>query len=207
MRLSFNFNTGFTLTELLVGLGILGLIAAFAVPKVLNASGAALANAKVHKGAQAVVQGFEKWTQENGKNPTTSVQNIMSMVQHNGQITDGRFVDWAPTGYDQLQCVASIGSDTDALCYQMPDASVVMFVKHHSAGTGTDLSFSQTGLNMLYFGVDPDGIDGPTEKSALGITTGFFLYYNGRLRERGHVKGNMAGPDRNSDITPDYYQQ
>ena len=203
MRL--NFNTGFTLTELLVGLGILGLIAAFAVPKVLTASGAALANAKVHKATQAVAQGFEKWAQENGKNPTTSVQNIMSMVQHNGQITDGRIVDWAPNSHDQIKCVASVGSYTDALCYQMPDASIVLFVNHFGGG-GTDLTFANAGTtNGLYFGVDPDGIDGPQDKSATGVSTAFVLSFNGRLRERGHLKNNTLSFQ--PQCTPDYYQQ
>lgn len=205
MRL--NFNTGFTLTELLVGLGILGLIAAFAVPKVLTASGAALANAKVHKAAQAVANGLEKWTEQNGKSANTSVQNVMSMVQHNGQITDGRFVDWHANSvaYDKMKCVASIGSLTDALCYQMPDASIVLFVNHFGGG-GTDLTFANAGTtNGIYFGVDPDGRDGPQDKSATGVSTAFVLSFNGRLRERGHLKNNTHSFE--PQYTPDYYQQ
>ena len=110
MRLSFN--TGFTLTELLVGLGILGLIAAFAVPKVLTASGAALANAKVHKAAQAVVNGYEKWTQENGKNDTITLDQIMTMVQHNGRLTTG-IMDDHPNSTDVFNCA------TNTTCYKI----------------------------------------------------------------------------------------
>lgn len=205
MRLSFN--TGFTLTELLVGLGILGLIAAFAVPKILTASAATTANAKVHKAAQAVVNGYEKWTQENGKTPNTSVQNVMSMVQHNGQITDGRVVDWAPnSSLDQISCVAYVGNVAQALCYLMPDSSIILFVNHFGGSSGTDLNFSNSGTtNALYFAVDPDGKDGPQDKSATTVSTLFLLSYNGRLRERGRLKNSTYSLQ--PQYTPDYYIQ
>ena len=205
MRLSFN--TGFTLTELLVGLGILGLIAAFAVPKVLTASGAALANAKVHKAAQAVVNGYEKWTQENGRNPTTTPVDVMTFVQHNGRITDGSKVDGVPSWLSSgLPCVADPVTGINGQCYRMPDGSILWFLGNQTASANYSSFGSGNAYNSLHFGVDPDGIyTAGTSKDSNSMSTAFFLSLNGRLRERGRAKGGpWAGETKH---TPDYYQQ
>jgi prepilin-type N-terminal cleavage/methylation domain-containing protein len=192
---------GFTMSELLIGLGILGLIAAFSVPKLLNVSNAALANAKVHKAAQAVVNGLERWTQENGRSASTTPADIMSVVQHNGLITDGRTVDWVPTEGTDFQCslTASLGDRYQGLCYQMPDGAVLYFI-------ALDYNtFGGNAANALYFGVDPDGITTDDDSNAnTSNATAFLVYRNGRLRDRGHLKvGNALQPQ----YTPTYYQQ
>jgi prepilin-type N-terminal cleavage/methylation domain-containing protein len=198
------FKQGFTMSELLIGLGILGLIAAFSVPKLLNVSNAALANAKVHKAAQAVVNGLEKWTQENGRSASTTPANIMNVVQHNGLITDGRSVDWTPGTSDDFTCVTNPAADHESSCYQMPDGSVLFFILHWSSADFT--SFGTSPENSLYFGVDPDGIvTEDTSRSSTSNTTAFYLSFNGRLRERGRLKdgSNTLQPQ----WTPTYYQQ
>ena len=197
MRLSFN--TGFTLTELLVGLGILGLIAAFAVPKVLTASGAALANAKVHKAAQAVVNGYEKWKQNNGDSLGMTGADIMTFVNYTSVITDGRVVDIHPlTGDFTCSVTLTTTWPLGGPCYQMPDGSMVFFMGH------TGVAFTANDASPLYFGVDPDAIEsGANTQANNGIGTAFFLYKNGRLRERGHLKGAGDKPQ----FTPNYYRE
>ncbi len=196
-----NIKAGFTLSELLVGLGIIGLIAAFAIPKVLNASSAALANAKVHKAAQAVANGLEKWTEQNGRSGETTPANIMNMVQHNGLITDGRLVDWVPNGDMDFTCSPSSVSEYVGTCYQMPDGAVLYFI-----GSATWDTFGGNADNTLYFGVDPDGIttDDDTQSNT-SAATAFFISSNGRLRERGRLKN--SNHSLQPQFTPEYYQQ
>ncbi|MCX5921513.1 MAG: prepilin-type N-terminal cleavage/methylation domain-containing protein [Candidatus Melainabacteria bacterium] len=204
MRLSFN--TGFTLTELLVGLGILGLIAAFAVPKVLTASGAALANAKVHKAAQAVVNGYEKWTQENGKNDTITLDQIMTMVQHNGRLTTG-IMDDHPNSTDVFNCA------TNTTCYKMPDGAIIFFYTADGTFVGTSNN------DAIHFLVDPDGRNtgvSSLSTSETGASVGFALYYNGRIRSRNNYRTNtqlqfdgaiLTNLGAESDQDPTYYSQ
>ena len=192
--------TGFTLSELLVGLGIIGLIAAFAVPKVLNASGAAVANAKVHKAAQAVVNGYEKWVQENGNSENTTPANIMSIVQHNGLITDGRKMDFAPSYTEDFTCT-DIPSHTTftGICYKMPDGAVLFF------RSGIYDTFGQNPDKALFFAVDPDGFNiNDNSQANNSNATAFWLYSNGRLRERGRLKILHASQPQ---YTPNYYRQ
>jgi len=199
-----NHQKGFNLTELLIGLGVLGLIAAFAVPKVLNASSGAVANAKVHKAAQAVANGVQKWTEQNGQSDFTTPVNIMTFVQHNGRITNRSRMDWLPTSGQDYTCGASTApTGTNANCYRMPDGAVIYFLGN--IGGGNYNTFGGNGDNGLYFGVDPDGITTTdTSNSSPSVATAFIVYGNGRLRERGRLKGtNGLQPQ----WTPDYYRQ
>ena len=201
---------GFTLSELLVALAVLGLIAAFAVPKVLTASGNATANAKVHKAAQAVVNGFEKWTQENGKNGTITLNEIMTVVNHSGILTTG-IMDDHPNSTDVFDCA------TNTTCYKMLDGTVIFFYT-------ADGSFVDTTNNdAIHFLVDPDGLSNGTAPLAVSdpsASVGFALYYNGRIRSRDNYKANTQlrfngaistglGPTPNTDppLDPTYYRQ
>ncbi|MCS6267918.1 MAG: type II secretion system protein [Vampirovibrio sp.] len=195
--------TGFTLSELLVGLGIIGLIAAFAVPKVLHASGAALANAKVHKAAQAVVNGYEKWQQNNSDSLGMTGADLMTFVNYSSLITDGRKIDIRPNDGRDFTCTTTLTTTSANLagpCYQMPDGSMVYFMGH------TGVAFTASNTSELYFGVDPDAVATSDFSQANdGVATNFMLYKNGRLRERGHLKGgSFAGQPQS---TPNYYRQ
>jgi prepilin-type N-terminal cleavage/methylation domain-containing protein len=190
---------GFTLSELLVALAVLGLIAAFAVPKVLTASWNATANAKVHKAAQAVVNGYEKWKQANGDALGMTGADLMTFVNFSSVITDGRVVDIHP-GSGNFTCRATLttSGNLEGPCYRMPDGSMVYFIGH------TGVAFTTNATSVLYFTVDPDAIEsGANTQTNSGIGTSFFLYKNGRIRERGHLKGAADTPQ----FTPDYYRE
>ena len=182
------FKAGFTLSELLVGLTLIGLIATFALPKILTAYSGSLANAKVHKAIQAVLDGYEKWRLENGSAATTTTPaDIMSMVKHNGQITDGRWVDWNP-GRGGYQCVPTYADGLHGVCYAMPDGEVVYFIEAYNAARNPGNSGYQN--NLVWVGVDPDGNSWdsstwwkPTGDTGAGIiflldTTGKFVTWS-----------------------------
>jgi prepilin-type N-terminal cleavage/methylation domain-containing protein len=196
---------GFNLTELLIGLGVLGVIAAVAVPKVLNASTAAVANAKVHKAAQAVANGVQKWTEQNGQSGFTTPADIMTFVQHNGRITNNSRMDWVPnTGQDYTCRASTTPTGTQANCYRMPDGAVIYFLGNLGAGNNFN-TFGGNGFNGLYFGVDPDGITtADNSNDNTSAATAFIVYGNGRLRDRGRLKG--AG-GLQPQWTPTYYRQ
>ncbi len=194
------FKAGFTLAELLVSLGVIGIIAALAIPKILTASNDSVSNAKVHKATQAVVNGYEKWKQNNGDSLGMTGADLMTFVNYSSLITDGRIVDIHP-GSGNFTCSTTLTTTSGNLagpCYQMQDGSMVYFMGH------TGVAFTASDTSVLYFAVDPDAIEsGSNTQDNSGIATAFFLYKNGRLRERGHLKGSADEPQ----YTPNYYRQ
>jgi prepilin-type N-terminal cleavage/methylation domain-containing protein len=191
---------GFTLTELLVGLSILSLLGAVALPKILNASAGTTANAKVHNAAQAVTNGLERWTRENGRSNLTTPENIMSVVQHSGLAADGRVLDFTPSLNEDFTCRPTSTALYEGTCYQMSDGAILYFI-----GSPTWDTFGGNANNALYFAIDPDGIASESiSQDNNSVATAFLLYANGRLRERGRLRGNNSGEPQ---WTPNYYRQ
>lgn len=151
---------GFTLAELLIALVILGLIATFTIPKVLN-SQANSQNIAVTKEIVSAISGaYQAYQQSNTPQASTGMSDLtpyLNYVKRDSTSTvDGDNV--VPTA----DC-----STVGFYCYRM----------HNGAIFGFDTrTFGSTAVtSALVYGIDPDG------KQNGGYQQGFAMFLNGRV--------------------------
>ncbi len=164
---------GFTLAELLSALAILGVIATFTIPKVLNASSNGQFNA-LGKEAIASLSQIHMVSQLNGDLASTTTGNdILNTLNYIKTTTTGTL--------DQYQGQSSIGCTVTLPCYFLANGGAYRAANESFGGTGN--------LNALRFWFDPDGeYSGST--TGPGKSVQIVLYYNGRIRTRGTIEAN-----------------
>lgn len=172
MQSSFISKAGFTLAELLIALGILAAIASFTIPKVLQAqqSGTYKANAK--EVAAAISEAYTRLQQEGNLTTNTTIGDLtpfLNYVKVRTDTMDDNYSD--PT----LNCS---GNTYD--CLDLHNGGSIAYREDGSFG-------GDASTNALPIFFDPDGrvTDGTT--NGPGKSVGFFIYYNGRLSERGSI--------------------
>lgn len=164
-------NTAFTLAELLIALTILGVIATFTIPKVLSSSADGRYNAIAKEAAAMISGAYQVYVNERGASTNMTMLDLTSYMNYvstfSGSIDD-----------TQTDTFFNCGGATYT-CYKLHNGAVIIL---RSAATfnGT------TTLNALPFFIDPDGTysnttDGP------GKSVSIFLYYNGRIADRGNI--------------------
>lgn len=175
------FTKGFTLAELLIALGILGVIATFTIPKVLNAQQSSQ-NRAVTKEAAAAVSGAHTVLQLNSTLSGSST--IMDLTPYLNYVKVGTTgtVDGLPaaaTGYPaSYNC-----STTSLICLRLHSGAVLIAVRANNFG-GT------ASTNAFDFVIDPDGRLASDRSSV-----GFLMYYSGQLTTRATVRANTTDGD------------
>lgn len=150
---------GFTLAELLISLTILGVIATFTIPKVLNA-GNASQNTAIAKEAASMVSGAFSSYQLNSSVDASTTSGLFTQYL-NYVAVDTASAYTATTGTALQTC------STTLLCLKLHNGGVLQLDAGQSfGGTGT--------TNALYFNMDPDG------NGQAGRVT-FVQYISGRL--------------------------
>lgn len=175
--------TGFTLAELLIALGILGVIATFTIPKVLSAQQSSKYSSIAKEAAATMSNAMELYKHQYG-----SLQSGTSM----GDLTP--YLNYAML--DTVSTVDDVGSGT----YTCPSASGTCIKLHNGATLWywNNVSFAGTGaLNAIYFKVDPSGTADDTD------AINFFMYTNGRVSDEGHIADNTVSSDytRNANLS------
>jgi len=170
---------GFTLAELLLALVILGLIATFTIPKVLTAQQSTQWKSMGKETVGMFSGALDAYRQANGGLQSTTV-----------------FTDLTPyMNYVRRQTSANIDDaqgDPDLNCNA---ASRVCLVLHNGgvlSGTNTEAFGGTTTTNAIKAHFDPDGKvtdggTGDTSPTAVGKAIPFFIYYNGRVTDRGKL--------------------
>ena len=185
----------FTLAELLIALAILGVIATFTIPKILDSGNSSKHNA-IAKETLAMVSGaWQTYKLENGASASTSIDALTPYMNYVKDVTN-QLVDNVP-GFTTDSCVPNA-----RWCLLLHNGALLQYYR------GT--SFNDTAsTNVITFLIDPDGVYG-------GSTTGpsksvqAFLYYNGRLRTWGTLEpatywsgGGPVGPVAGRE--PEYF--
>jgi prepilin-type N-terminal cleavage/methylation domain-containing protein len=161
---------GFTLAELLIALAILGEIATFTIPKILNAQQKSSYNSAAKEVAGTLAGAWTSYSMTNTVDANTQAGTLTPYFNYVNVATSGSIDD--VNGWGTIPCTAS------QPCYFLHNGGVL----HHRQQFG---GTSTTHILAYYF--DPDGkvTDGTTNSP--GKSVSFVIFFNGRLTSRGKV--------------------
>jgi prepilin-type N-terminal cleavage/methylation domain-containing protein len=163
---------GFTLAELLIALAIIGVIATFTIPKVLQSTGSNK-NAAVAKEIASTLA--EAWTTvrlNSGIAAATKAEAITTGLNYVKIETSG--TPGTISGESQLATCAAATP-----CIYLHNGGIIQY--------HTNSSFAGTAAtNAVYYNIDPDG-DGTTAGSATIV-----IYANGRMTTNPHKDAATA---------------
>ena len=165
---------GFTLAELLIALVILGVVATFTIPKVLQSSQSNQFKSVGLESVATVVGALQAYKNENGLSPSTSFADITPYINYvrlsslGSEQFDGR--------WDQGGTFSNCAQWGDARCLFLANGSVMMY-RENTSFDSTDTT------SAIWFYYDPDGkvtqagspVNGPGKRES------FWIYYNGRV--------------------------
>jgi prepilin-type N-terminal cleavage/methylation domain-containing protein len=153
---------GFTLAELLIALAILGVIASFTIPKVLESSTSAKYTAAAKEAASMISGSFSAYKMDSSMASTVTAGAFTSYMNYVATDTDNNNAT-VPSGE------TAIGNcSTNITCLLLHNGGTLAY--HNSATFG-----GTAATNAVYWNFDPDS----TASGAGGVT--FIQYYNGRL--------------------------
>ena len=170
--------TGFTLAELLIALAILGVIATFTIPKVLQVQESSEYNAKAKEFAGALSEARQKMLAEGTWNGSTRNSDVWPYLNY-VKVESTMLVD-AWQNSTTMDC-------STRSCYRLHNGAVA-----HSGSGALNIGGVEN-TSALSFHIDPDGkvtTDGSAGTPGKGLI--LFIYYNGRIRTYGTVLNNTC---------------
>jgi prepilin-type N-terminal cleavage/methylation domain-containing protein len=183
----------FTLAELLIVLSIVGVIASFAIPKLLTSTTNAQMLAKAKACASAVSQAYVLFKNSRPIQPTTGIGDFIDSINTLKHLTTGLIDHKA--GYGDIDC-----SWAQVNCYAMHNGGVLWF----SDNGGWSQFGGTTANHAAFFGFDPDG------KLSNYKSVEFCMYTTGHLHSSSNILTNTyngsGGPySPGIDVDPDWY--
>ncbi len=171
---------GFTLAELLSALAILGVIATFTIPKVLNATTNGQWNSIAKETASIFSASLEAYRLENGVTGSTTIADLTPYMNYVRTDTGGAFtIDSRYGGTGTGVC------DGTNACLQLHNGAVIRY--------GVTRCFFGTGdLNAILVTMDPDGkVTGDsTDANGPGKKIQYYVFANGRITSGQHIPPN-----------------
>jgi prepilin-type N-terminal cleavage/methylation domain-containing protein len=139
---------GFTLSELLVSLAVLGLIAAFAIPKVLTAVGESSSRAIGREAFGMITEAYQaiRATQNGNVTRATTAQNLIDQMNYARILTSGNG-----------------GNTTDSIVLQ--NGAQIAYVDDDNFDAGAD-------RGVIGFTIDPDGDEGDSVSGPVTVYLG-----------------------------------
>jgi prepilin-type N-terminal cleavage/methylation domain-containing protein len=168
---------GFTLVELLISLAILGEIAAFTIPKVLNAQQNGTYNA-VAKETISTIEGAYQLMLLDGQLTTNS--NIGTLTPYLNYTT----LDTTST-IDHRYTLGTLTCNTSAPCIRLHNGAVLMYWV-------SDIFSGSAITKGIPFYIDPDGRVTDNTTNGPGKSLLVLLYYNGRITDLGNASPNTT---------------
>jgi prepilin-type N-terminal cleavage/methylation domain-containing protein len=156
---------GFSLTELLIALVILGLIAAFTIPKVLSSQQNSQYKSEAKEAMSMISGAFQAYSQVSQITASTSNANLTTYMNYVA-IDTSTLVNWPPGWGSGFVCGTS-----SSTCFRLHNGGILYFWLGTNFG-----SMSTSNAIDLYF--DPDG-------NGANSAVRFILYTNGRVTDYG----------------------
>ena len=184
---------GFTLAELLIALAILGVIATFTIPKILDSGSSAGYNAKAKEAVSTVSQAYQLYKMNNTPNADTSCGDLTPYMNYVTVITNG-IIDTSHSNLGTDPC----SELNNHPCLLLHNGAML---RYKATGSG---GFGGTGLtNAFWFAIDPDGkVTSTTTTNGPAKTLPFWLYYNGRVKDVGNIDPNTVTEAGNYNPNP-----
>lgn len=180
--------TAFTLSELLISLAILGVIATFTIPKVLQSQQDGKYKAITKEAVATISEAYQLYKLNNTVTGSTGISNMTSYLNYVQRDTT-RLVD---NKYNS----ATVDIDCAVFkCYQLHNGAMLMHLNSWGSFGGT------ASTNGLLFLIDPDGkvTDGTTQGPGKAVE--FILFTNGQIT--GHFDSFPNGVSGGGAFTPD----
>lgn len=178
---------GFTLAELLVCLAILGVIATFTIPKVLQAQQSTAHKANAKDVVAAFSAAYQKTKLEGQLGTACRISDLTPFINY-VQVYTGNMDD---TYTDTtLNC-----NNATYDCLLLHNGGTIAY-RENAAFGGTAAT---NGLPVFF---DPDGkvTDGTTDGP--GKSLAFFIYYNGRIADRANVLAGTSNTETSYGAAP-----
>lgn len=164
--------SGFTLAEVLIALVILGVIATFTIPKILQSQQSSQKNAIAKEIMASVSGAYEVYRHQNTITASTGMDDLIASLNYVKADT-ASMIDHKP-GVASADC-----SSASVKCYKLHNGAMLWYSTTAGHFTGT------TSGDYLLFLVDPDGIYNNGDASGKAVE--LFLYTTGRLTSRAIV--------------------
>lgn len=165
---------GFTLSELLIALAILGVIATFTIPKVLQSQQDGKYKAMAKEAAGAITEAYVRYRFKNAPTNSTAPKDLTPYFNYVSVDTsssmDGEFTGGA------WPCNSS------EPCLRLHNGSVIFFRAQTFGGTAS--------TNVISFYFDPDGKETDGTTNGPGKSLRLFLYYDGKLSTDSTLRPN-----------------
>lgn len=177
----------FTLAELLIALAILGVIAVFTIPKLLQSQKNNQLNSITKEAMGAISEAYQAYRQQNTPTAGMTAKALIPYFNYVAADSVGNMsIDFMPTGTGSVACASN------EPCVRLHNGAILFFRWPALNGTAS--------TNCISFILDPDG---KVTNNADSIK--FHLYYNGRITTRGTALANSNdtegtyGPDPSQD--------
>jgi prepilin-type N-terminal cleavage/methylation domain-containing protein len=184
-----SFRLGFSLSELLISMAILGVIASFSIPKILQSQQDTQFKT-IAKETAGMLAGAYDACRLNGNCNATSDSRDLSQYMNYVILDTVSIIDSYNTD-TSIDC-----SSGSAGCLQLHNGAILKLSSANFAGSAT--------TNAIYVDLDPDGkYSGISSGPSKGVR--FFLYYNGRIATYGTISPGTVSSNgtRNPDPARD----
>ena len=179
----------FSLTEVLIALALMGVLAAMTIPKVLVSQQKSTYNPKVKEAVFMVQSAYTDYQMENTPGSTTTFGNLTPYINYvkvnsTATIDDAGSVSGCGGTVPSVSC-ATAGKT----CIVLPNGTILYYT--------TATQFNNTAsTNALSFIVDPDG------KYSNDGSAWIFLYFNSNTKSVGHISANTSNSSPSSPFNP-----
>jgi prepilin-type N-terminal cleavage/methylation domain-containing protein len=186
---------GFTLAELLIALAILGVIATFTIPKVLQSQQSAKSNAIAKEVAAIVSSAYANYRIKNTVDANTGMDDLIQFINY-VKWDSGATVDDVPT-YGPKPCSGG------AMCFVLHNGAMFWYIWDEDfGGTAT--------TNAIRFSIDPDGVYSGNSADGPSKSVQFLLYTDGKIRTWGSTLPNtysdfMGPTGPNASLDPSWF--